>query len=93
MNGDKVGWMVDVDYFKENGKWYTSTTVRIKAKALNSGPYMNDIIDEMSRLRYEEQLPGLQSGKWDGPILIRCDEGYPHLLMPVYTLETVQHGP
>ena len=64
---------VDLTYFKESGKYYTS------------GYYMEDYIplfaiwDRVAEMR---QHPNL-SGKWDGLILVECKEhihAHPHII-------------
>ena len=76
---------VTLTYFKPNGKYYTDTVVQLEAKTLDEdcdAPYMYDIFDQVRARRSIAALPGLQSGSWDGPILVDCEEGYPGLIMP-----------
>lgn len=46
--------------------------------------YMHDAVDEIERLRDTPgcKLPGLSGNRWNGPILIECQDGFPVLVMP-----------
>lgn len=77
----------EVTYFKESGKLYISEFFRLEAGNVSPPnappiPHMQTAVDYIKECNLKAQLPGLQSGKWDGPILVDCDEGYKCLIIP-----------
>lgn len=81
--GSKLLCDITITYFKETGKFYTEEKVHwaVNPVAIGDVPYMNDVFDRVRRLNVEGKLPGLQSGRWSGPILVDCDKGFPALLI------------
>lgn len=83
----KEPFEIKLTYFKPSGKLYADGSFMCECDSIRSAStaprscYMYDAIDRVKELRTEGKLPGLQSGKWEGPILVDCDEGYPHLIM------------
>lgn len=72
-------FLVTIQYFKPSGKFYTSEKAWIEAEYLNErSAYMIEIVTAIKTMK---QLPGLQSGSWDGPIYLNCEEGYPCLIL------------
>ena len=72
-----VGLKVKVNYFMENGKWKYSAVFE------STSPAMWEVAEEFKELRSQKKLPGLQSGNWEGYILLDSEEGYPMLIHPV----------
>lgn len=79
-----------ISYYKASGKWHLDADVewRIAANSkVGTTPYLPDAVTKLRGHRQQSSLPGLASGSWDGPILIRHldgteDGGLSHLLMP-----------
>lgn len=80
---------IKIMYFKPSGKYYSESN--FTGMFSNCGDellpscYMSDVADLVKRQRDGHSmsgLPGLQSGTWDGPILIDCDDGFPVLILP-----------
>lgn len=77
----------EVTYFKKNGKFYTTAEYVTEIKTCNDDteiPYMYDIVSKIKELRdsgEQNVLPGLVGTKWEGPILITCEKGYPCLII------------
>lgn len=70
-------------YFKPSGKLYASAEVAREFSATAAGCYMNDVTAWVRRSQGAgEPLPGLAGDRWDGPILVDCDEGFPCLILP-----------
>lgn len=79
-------FLIEIEYFKPSGKFYSEAKTFILAGdcADGTGPsicYMHDVTDEILRMRAKKRLPGL-SGGWDGPIHVSCRDGFPCLVMP-----------
>lgn len=77
---------IRLTYFKPSGKWYTEATLTLRTANCGTAThpccYMNGVADLIRDSRDGGFLPGLTSGRWDGPILINCDQGYPVLVLP-----------
>jgi hypothetical protein len=74
----------DVFYFKDSGKLYISESFELDvANVAPVGappvPYMQDAVDWLKKT---DKKPGLQSGKWDGFMMVDSEEGYPCLIVP-----------
>lgn len=83
---DKKEFSIRVTYFKPSGKYYTDEVVTRKFRSTEGGIcYMPDVCAWIRGLNQDADetnpLPGLSSG-WGGPILVDCDEGFPHLILP-----------
>lgn len=83
----KKEFTFNISYFKPSGKFYSDVkyTTTIKVCGNSSCPYMPDIVDKIRGLRDtggQDALPGLSGSRWDGIILITCEEGYPCLILP-----------
>jgi hypothetical protein len=69
-------------YFKPSGKFYTSADFNLTVQSIDTGggeiPYMQDAVDYFKERR--GPFPGLQSGRWDGPIVVNCEDGFPCLI-------------
>lgn len=85
---DKAAFVIKLTYFKESGKFYTNAQFEGIFERIGDhgqpiiGPYMNDVVEQVRGYIKDKTLPGLQSGSWDGPILVDCDLGYPCLILP-----------
>ena len=84
-----------VIYFKDSGKSYISESFFLEADNCASPgypviAYMQDAVDHLKKANQEGFLPGLQSGKWDGHILVTCEYGYPCLIIPDVILTFVR---
>jgi hypothetical protein len=69
---------VNLNYFSPSGKWKYSGTYTSSRKLLY------EIWDEVRGLQVLGQLPGLQSGLWDGPISVDVPShphAHPHLIL------------
>lgn len=64
---------VEYVYFKENGKYYTSEYYESKYELFP------DIINEACVLQRNNQLPGLQSVRWEGYLTVTYKD-VPHIL-------------
>lgn len=91
MTHTKRRFKITITYFKPSGKLYTTAEVEEEFSdianysegATEPVCYMYDVVDWVEALRDQAKLPGLQSGKWEGFILVDCPEyGYPHLIKP-----------
>ena len=84
----KRAFTLKLTYFKPNGKYYTSATTVCRVATLpNGGCCMQDAVAYIRGTRNgggQGSMPGLSrhSEGWDGFILVDCDEGYPHLILP-----------
>jgi hypothetical protein len=86
----KATFTITIWYFKPNGKFYTEATFEWTGRACGDGPtptcYMQDVVAHIRGLngRGQGSLYGLSSnsGGWDGPIIVNCDQGYPCLILP-----------
>ena len=80
---EKRLFKIKLTYFKPSGKYYAEGELEFAVSVCIGSegvPYMQDIFDYVREVRETGPLPGL-SGKWDGPILVDCDEGYPGLIL------------
>ncbi len=72
-------------YFKPSGKFYSEGTMELATDNCGSDQhptaYMQDAVDHICGLRDGKgnHMPGL-SGRWHGPILVNCEDGYPCLI-------------
>lgn len=92
VNSEKDWFTFKIVYFKPSGKFYTSQSINWEVRVISNGPghrspYMADAIDKLRGLRDSGgpgALPGLskESDGWYGPILIDCEDGFPHLILP-----------
>ncbi len=81
---EKRLFKIHFEYFKPSGKFYSEGDAEMLAQDCGNDYeevhypicYMQDIVDEVKKMM---ELPGL-SGKWDGPIHISCEQGYPVLI-------------
>lgn len=79
---------IKLTYFKPSGKYYTDAKFQREFRALEDGSVnMHDVIAHVRGNRDnggQGAMPGLSEFRdgWDGAILVDCDDGYPHLLMP-----------
>ena len=85
MANERKLWKVELTYFKRSGKMYTSEIVEIEADVLVSGgqqkmPYVYEIVDAVRTMRSERKLSALQSGYWEGYILVSPLDGFPTLI-------------
>lgn len=75
-----------VRYFKLSGKLYTDGVFDLETNNCGDDQhpiaYMYDAVDWVRRARTDSSLPGLQSGRWEGFMLVDCEEGYPCLVLP-----------
>ncbi len=88
----KSSFLVRCHYFKASGKWYADGECDMRVETLISdplSPYINDACDQVRRMaagHSTQSLPGLQSGTWDGPIVVvvvsESEDSYPTLLLP-----------
>ena len=67
--------VVTIIYFKSSGKFYTDDEFNY------DGPWY-EVGDYVRTRNATHSLPGLQSGIWDGPILVNSEEAYPVLILP-----------
>lgn len=80
---------IDIQYFKESGKWYHTDILSILPEEYFTSEEklyanMNDIGDRVIKLAKSKQLPGLVPCNWleEGYIYITVEDiGYPRLLM------------
>jgi len=85
---NKCDFTFTITYFKPGGKYYTDVECVLNIRSLDNNPeqpYLYDAVSKIEGLRDNggpEALPGLRGEGWDGPILIQCGDGVPHLLMP-----------
>lgn len=59
-----------IEYYKPSGKFYDRTTFEF-------GPsikYLYQVTDAVRALAAQGKLPGLESGRWDGYIVIEFNE-------------------
>jgi hypothetical protein len=83
-----------VEYFKRSGKLYTSDEFELETAYTDVGtpegvihqPYTPEAVDYIRQCRDGKKLPGLVGG-WDGPILVRHEQGVPHLILPKHLEE------
>jgi hypothetical protein len=85
-----------VEYFKRSGKLYTSEEFELETAYTDvetpegtiHQPYTPEAVEYIRRQRDQSdgRLPGL-SGTWFGSILVRHEQGVPHLILPKH-LET-----
>jgi hypothetical protein len=72
---------IEVWYFKSSGKFYASGEFsEFLTDCSSGGPpicYMNGVVECLRKIK---PLPGLCCNKWEGPVLVNCDKGYPVLL-------------
>lgn len=85
MSEERQLFKFTVSYFKPSGKWYTTTDYDYNVRVITGKvtiPYMADVVAHLRGLRDSQtgRLPGLQSGQWEGHILVDCEEGYPCLI-------------
>lgn len=78
--------MFEVEYYKPSGKLYSTEQLVTSCQWVEGGgapaiPYMNDAVEAVKQLRVRGGLPGLQSGKWDGPIRVNHPLGFPVLIL------------
>jgi hypothetical protein len=79
-----------ITYFKPSGKYYESCLAEINANRKDNGEtnieadtfYMPGVCDQIREMNAAGQLPGLQSGRWEGFILVDHPHGYPCLIVP-----------
>ena len=83
----KRTFWVTFEYYKDSGKYYGTANATVVAHDLGSklrgGVFSSPscpMLEVEKWLREQENYPGLQ-GKWDGPIRIDCEQGYPVLLL------------
>lgn len=68
---------VKVTYFKPSGKYYTSSS--FDSFCHEDDFHIGLAVDEILSRRDFGDLPGLESGRWNGPILIEAND-VPHLI-------------
>lgn len=77
---------VYLTYFTSTGKYYGEGDFTKEFSNIGSEQrrscYMIEVFDYVRGLKKERQLPGLESGTWDGPILVDCEDGWPELILP-----------
>jgi hypothetical protein len=80
---------IRIVYFRDSGKFYSSTEVQQEFTDCGPDPehpscYMQEVKDWLKERRKEGDLPGLARGsKWpDGYIFLDCEDGFPCLLFP-----------
>jgi len=69
---------IQLTYFKKYGKYYSS------GEFLSDKMYMFEIFDDVKLMKEQNKLPELQSGNWDGPILVDSKthpNAYPGLIL------------
>lgn len=69
---------IQLTYFKKSGKFYSS------GDFVSDKLYMFDVFDEVKLMKDQNKLPDLQSGSWDGPILVNSEthpNAYPGLIL------------
>jgi hypothetical protein len=79
-----------ITYFKSTGKYYGSALVELEVRRCKVGEtpteadsiYMAGACEKVRQMNANAQLPGLQSGRWEGFILVDHPHGYPCLLNP-----------
>lgn len=65
---------VPITYFKPSGKYYTDDFVTLEE---SDNYHLYDFVQNLNNSR---SLPGLQSGTWEGYILIEDKNEVPHLI-------------
>lgn len=66
-----------IDYFKPSGKWYHRVNHELHAI------YGHEAVSQIRNLNSIGHLPGLASGKWDGPIMVtEVEYDLPYLILP-----------
>ena len=84
---DKRKFRIEIEYFKESGKYYSSDSFEREFENCCDNPdhpicYMNKVCDYVRELNKIGPMPGL-SGRWlDGYIRVDCKEGFPCLIIP-----------
>ena len=86
---------IDIQYFKQSGKWYASATLDILTTEYFTSEgelfvNMNNIGDRVLELAQSKQLPGLVPCNWleEGYIYITVEDiGYPRLLIQDHLVE------
>lgn len=69
--------LVHLVYYKETGKHYSTGEYHSDKK------FLFEVLREVAHRREHGILPGIRSGKWPGPILIRLEkETLTQLVMP-----------
>ena len=86
---NKRDFTFTITYFKPDGKYYTDAKCVMSVRSLDNNleqlPYLFDAVARIRGWRDcggQGALPGLEGAGWEGPILIQCGDGVPHLLMP-----------
>jgi hypothetical protein len=89
--GPRRKFVFTINYFKDNGKWYSSYLYEYECAVIDSGnrdqPYINDVIAHIRGLRDsggQGAMPGLhhQSEGWDGFIMVQHGDSFPTLILP-----------
>lgn len=87
--GKRMRFVFTIEYFKETGKWYTTTNYEWDCTVIQGTrePYMNDFVAHIRGLRDsggQGAMPGLSSkdGGWSGYIVVHHDDGFPTLILP-----------
>lgn len=82
----KLDFKIDIIYFKPSGRYYTEG--EFTCPCTNCGTethpscYMADAVEALKQMHIAGEMPGLQSGRWNGFLMIDCDLGFPVLIKP-----------
>lgn len=88
---EKHKFTIEITYFKDSGKFYTSEEYEGEFQATPHGNcYMDDVVQWINALKATNApMPGLSTCWKSGPIMVDCKEGYPCLILPATTSVSV----
>jgi hypothetical protein len=93
-NPERLPFDFTFTYFKPSGKFYSEGKRRVSVKTSGQWghpilPYMHDAVDYVREVQSGVMLdaggkavtlPGLIGSRWEGHVLVNCEEGFPVLI-------------